>query len=126
MSFNFNPKIDRDFIISMYEDDYVYISEMFHTTLTQLGPDIDLLKQFFAGNDVDSLRRQVHKIKPAFGFVGLREVEDCCQQFENKCLSVSSAEELITEYGNLVKSVDEGMLIVEQEIGKLKVYNSQA
>jgi HPt (histidine-containing phosphotransfer) domain-containing protein len=126
MSFNFNPKIDRDFIISMYEDDYVYISEMFQTTLTQLVPDLDLLNQYFAANEVVALRQQVHKIKPAFGFVGLREVEQCCQQFENKCLSVSSTEELVAEYGNLVKSVDEGKRIIEQEIGKLKVYNSQA
>lgn len=126
MSFNFNPKIDSAFIFSMYEDDYVYISEMFQTTLNQLGPDIELAKRFFADSDVTSLRKQVHKIKPAFGFVGLRDIEQSCQHFENECLSVSSTEELRTGYEKLVNSIDEGKLIIGQEIDKLNVYNSQA
>jgi HPt (histidine-containing phosphotransfer) domain-containing protein len=126
MSFNFNPKIDSDFIISMYEDDYLYISEMFQTTLKQMGPDIELVKKFFEDRDLESLRKQVHKIKPAFGFVGLRGIEEHCQHFENKCLSLSSTEELVPEYAILIDSVDEGKRIIEQEIENLKVYNTQA
>ena len=124
MAYNFNPKIDRDFIISMYEDDYLYISEVFATTLTQLIPDIEVVKKCFNEGNLEDLRRQVHKIKPAFGFAGLRETEELCQQFENECLSVSSTEALADKYSVLIGVVETGTKIIQQEIDKLKVYNS--
>jgi HPt (histidine-containing phosphotransfer) domain-containing protein len=122
MSFNFNPKIDRDFIISMYEDDYPYISEVFATTLGQLIPDIEMVKTTFNNKDLSGLRRQVHKIKPAFGFAGLRDIEALCQQFEDNCHSAGSTEALADNYGILIRTLDEGCIIIQQEIEKLKAY----
>ena len=124
MSYNFNPEIDRDFIISMYEDDYLYISEVFATTLAQLIPDIEIIKNSFNERDLENLRKQVHKIKPAFGFAGLRDTEALCQQFENECLSVSSTEALADKYSVLIEALEVGTKIIQQEIDKLKVYNS--
>lgn len=124
MSFNFNPKIDRDFIISMYEEDYPYISEVFATTLGQLIPDIGIVKKAFTNRDLESLRKQVHKIKPAFGFAGLRDTEALCQQFEDICLTVGSTEALSDKYGTLIILLDESCNIIQQEIEKLKAYNN--
>ncbi|HTE26635.1 Hpt domain-containing protein [Flavitalea sp.] len=124
MSFNFNPKIDRDFIISMYEEDYPYISEVFATTLGQLIPDIEIVKKAFTNRDLESLRKQVHKIKPAFGFAGLRDTEALCQQFEDNCLSVSSTEALADKYETLIISLGECCNIIQQEIEKLKAHNN--
>jgi HPt (histidine-containing phosphotransfer) domain-containing protein len=122
MSFNFNPKIDRDFIISMYEDDYPYISEVFATTLGQLIPDIETVRKTFNSRDLTGLRKQVHKIKPAFGFAGLRDIEALCQQFEDNCLSADSTESLAGKYEILIRTLDEGCIIIQQEIEKLKAY----
>jgi HPt (histidine-containing phosphotransfer) domain-containing protein len=124
MSFIFNPKIDRDFIISMYEEDYPYIGEVFATTLGQLITDIAIVKQAYANRDLESLRKQVHKIKPAFGFAGLRDTEALCQQFEDNCHSVNSTEALADRYGTLIISVDESCVIIQQEIEKLKAYKN--
>jgi HPt (histidine-containing phosphotransfer) domain-containing protein len=124
MSFIFNPKIDRDFIISMYEDDYPYIAEVFATTLGQLIPDIGMVKNAFTNRDLESLRKLVHKIKPAFGFAGLRDTEALCQQFEDNCLSVSSTEALAGRYRALIISLDESCVIIQQEIEKLKAYKN--
>lgn len=125
MSYNFNPKIDHDFIISMYEDDYLYITEVFTTTLTQLIPDIEEVKKNFKDGNVGNLRKLVHKIKPAYGFVGLLQTEAVCQQFENECLSVSSAAALEVKYSELIEEVEAGAIIIRQEIEKLKDYNSK-
>jgi chemotaxis protein histidine kinase CheA len=124
MSFIFNPKIDRDFIVSMYDEDYPYIGEVFATTLGQLITDIVIVKQAFDNRDLESLRKQVHKIKPAFGFAGLRDTEALCQQFEDNCLSVNSTEALADRYGTLITSLDESCVIIQQEIEKLKAYKN--
>ncbi|MHA4846303.1 Hpt domain-containing protein [Flavitalea antarctica] len=124
MSFNFNPKIDRDFITSMYEDDYPYICEVFATTLRQLVPDIEIVKTAFNNQDIVSLRKQVHKIKPAFGFAGLRDIEALCQQFEDACVTAGSTTALADKYTILIITLDEGCKIIQQEIEKLKVFNN--
>ena len=124
MSLNFNRQIDRDFIISMYEEDYPYISEVFETTLNQLIPDIAILKKAYINGDLESLRKQVHKIKPAFGFAGLRDTEAICQQFEDDCISAGSTETLADRYGALIKLLDESCSIIQQEIEKLKAYKN--
>ena len=124
MSFIFNRQIDRDFIISMYEEDYAYISEVFETTLNQLIPDIAILKKAYTNGDLESLRKQVHKIKPAFGFAGLRDTEAICQQFEDDCISAGSTETLGDRYGTLIKLLDESCIIIQQEIEKLKAYKN--
>lgn len=124
MSFNFNPKIDRDFLISMYEEDYPYISEMFSTTLNQLIPDVEMMKQHFKNGDLVSVRKQVHKVKPAFGFAGLRQTEAVCQEFEDSCLSAASTAALYEQYAVLTSIMDESCELIQQEIERLKVYNN--
>jgi hypothetical protein len=124
MSFNFNPKIDRDFVISMYEDDYVYISEIFQTTLGQLIPDIDAVKKAYADGEVEMLRKQVHKIKPAFGFVGLRGTETACQAFENDCSTATSVQILHGKFAALMETLNDSTVILSEEIEKLKLHNN--
>jgi HPt (histidine-containing phosphotransfer) domain-containing protein len=124
MSFNFNPKIDRDFIISMYEDDYLYITEVFQTTLTQLIPDIEEAKKAYRNRELENLRKQVHKIKPAFGFAGLRDTEALCQQFENDCIAAGSTEALCEKFTVLLRVLDESTSIIRQEIENLKFHNN--
>jgi HPt (histidine-containing phosphotransfer) domain-containing protein len=124
MSFNFNPKIDRDFINSMYEDDYLYISEIFQTTLSQLIPDIEVAKKAFEDGEVETLRKQVHKIKPAFGFVGLRGTETACQAFENECSAASSVQILHGNFAALMETLNDSTVILGEEIEKLKLHNN--
>jgi len=113
MSFNFNEKIDRPFLFSMYEDDYHYMEEIF-----------EKVEQAFTDQDSEGLRKSVHKIKPAFGFVGLLETEAACQKFEDSCISVSSALELKPQYETLLAIIKESQKILEEECVRLKEHNN--
>ncbi|RYF97413.1 MAG: hypothetical protein EOO00_00125 [Chitinophagaceae bacterium] len=122
MSYNFNPRIDRDFIISMYEEDYPYIAEVFSTTYNQLEPELQLLKQTYFKNDLEATRRLVHKLKPAYGFVGLKEIEALCQDFENRCQTATTTSDLSASFHALMPALEEGCDIIKQEIEKLTAY----
>lgn len=124
MSYNFNPKIDHDFLNSMYEDDYGYIAEVFETTLNQMIPDVESLKERFEKDDLDGVRRLVHKIKPAFGFVGLRSTESLCQQFESLCQSAPAVAAIAGRYEILIDTLRESEIIIRTEIEKLKAFKS--
>jgi HPt (histidine-containing phosphotransfer) domain-containing protein len=125
-NFPFHEKIDAPFLFSMYGDDFECMEEIFGTTLTHLGPDVDAVKQSFTNNNAAELKKAVHKIKPTFGFVGLTEVQHLCKEMEEKCLQVSDTSQVKGEYDRLIKALDDARMIIEAEYNKLKDYNSKS
>jgi HPt (histidine-containing phosphotransfer) domain-containing protein len=121
--FIFNEKIDKDSLSALYEDDYAYIEEIFSITLTQLQPDIARLPVAFKANDLSELKKQVHKIKPSFGFVGMDATQALCKAFEDKCALATNTLSLSVEFEELFRDVTEAAMIIEDELKKLKEYN---
>ena len=122
-SFIFNEKIDKELLISLYEDDFLYMEEIFSITLTQLKPDIIHLNSAFEAGDLSSLRKAVHKIKPSFGFVGMPVTQELCKQFEDACAAATSIDQVASTYPELCNRLNESVSIIESEHGKFKEYN---
>ncbi|MBC7829239.1 MAG: Hpt domain-containing protein [Chitinophagaceae bacterium] len=121
--FIFNDNINSDFLFSLYEDDFLYIEEIFKTTLDQLGSVVAEVPVVFENKNFGELRSIIHKIKPAFGFTGLLKTEEACKQFENACMRTSNAEELATLYRPLWALVVESMDIMQRQYDQLKEFN---
>ena len=122
-TFIFNEEIDKDLLISLYEDDFLYMEEIFSITLTQLKPDIIHLNSCFEAGDLSALRKAVHKIKPSFGFVGLPATQESCKQFEDACAAATSVGQVASAYSQLSNLLKESVIIIESEHGKFKEYN---
>jgi HPt (histidine-containing phosphotransfer) domain-containing protein len=122
--FIFNEKINGDYLFSLYADDYSYIEEVFSVTLQHFDQDIAFIEAAYAGGSVADLKKGVHKVKPAFGFVGLTDIQQQCGDFEDACLTASETEELKSDYKNLMASLEEGKMIIAAEFRKLKDFNS--
>lgn len=121
--FIFNEKINADALFSLYADDYAYMEEVFGVTLQHYEPDFELIKIAWEGESLADLKRGVHKVKPAFGFVGLTDIQEQCKQFEDKCLQVAGTQELKEDYKRLISSLEDGKLIIESEYRRLKDFN---
>jgi HPt (histidine-containing phosphotransfer) domain-containing protein len=124
-TFIFNEKINSDYLFSLYADDYAYIEEVFSVTLQHFDPDIEAIKVAYAGENLNDLQRAVHKIKPAFGFVGLTDIQQQCKEFEDACEQATGTETLKNTYRLLTSSLEEGKSIIESEYRKLKDYNAE-
>ena len=86
--FQFDRRIDASILYSLYENDYLYIEEIFKTTLKHYDADVNAFETHQQAGSVEGLKRSVHKIKPVFGFIGMPEVQESCQAFEDKCATV--------------------------------------
>ena len=124
--FIFNEKIDRAFLNSLYEDDFPYIEEVFHTTLENFPEDIWEIQSAFNSKDIVALKKAVHKIKPVFGFTGLLRAQELSQQFENACLNADSINQIQPQYELLISVIDESRTIIESDYKKLKEYNASS
>lgn len=124
MSFRFNPKINDQFLYSLYEDDLVYVEEIFNTTNNQLHSDIGRVAEAYRDQNLSDLKKAVHKIKPSFGFVGLLQAEEICKNFEDKCLTAGSVQELEPLYFELMNTINESKRIIDEECTRLKEHNN--
>ena len=121
--FIFNQNIDSEFLFSLYEDDFLYIEEIFKTTLDQLNTEVNELPGAFGGNDISTVRRIVHKIKPAFGFTGFLETEKACKEFEDACTEGIQANDRAGLYHPLSTLLTESMSIMQNQYDQLKEFN---
>lgn len=122
--FIFNEKINSDYLFSLYADDYPYIEEVFGVTLQHFDEDVDAIQAAYANGNVADLRKGVHKIKPAFGFVGLTDIQQFCASFEDACSRAGETDSLKSEYKQLLSLLDDGKLILDKEYRKLKDFNA--
>jgi chemotaxis protein histidine kinase CheA len=123
--FIFNDKIDSEFLFSLYEDDFIYIEEIFKTTLDQLNTVVTEIPVAFEERNVSELRRIVHKIKPAFGFTGFLNTEKSCKEFEDACTEVIKPDELVDLYNPFWVLLVASMDTMQQQYDQLKEFNNQ-
>lgn len=122
--FIFNSKIDQDWLYSLYEYDYHYILEVFSSSLETLKEELPVLSNAFEANDLEILRRSIHKIKPVFGFVGLNDHQEMCARFENACSSAHNTSNLTMQYIELVELTNEAKAILQEEYNRLTEFTA--
>ena len=124
-SFIFNDQINTESISALYGDDYVYMEEVFETVLKEYTTLSDRIIASHAAKDIAALKAAVHKIKPIFGFVGLNEVQEQCQSFENTCQTANSFEGIDIDYVPLRTNLINSKSLIEEEKRKLERFNRQ-
>jgi len=122
--FIFNEKFDSEYLYSLYEDDYQYIEEIYSTTLTHFDNDMHAIELAFSTDNLDNLKKAVHKMKPTFGFVGLPTVQHICKEFEDICQKATTTNELTAQYQQIVITLAESKKLIATEYSKLKEFNS--
>jgi len=118
--FTYNHLIDPAILTSLYEDDHTFIQKIFQSFLDNgLDGDLRQIESCLASGDTGELRKVIHKLKPAFGFVGLTSIEEQCRQMELLCVSGSSPEDLTEKINDLLKAILAGKKAIEDDLQKL-------
>lgn len=122
-TFVFNDKIDAEYIYSMYENDYPYIESMFKVVLDHFDEDLAAIQKHYEQENIEMLRRSVHKVRPSFGFAGMPGVQEKCREFENKCQAARTISELESHFPAFIKSLKEAGTLIVDEYKKLRSFN---
>jgi hypothetical protein len=123
-TFIFNDKIDAVYINEMYDTDYPYIETIFKAILDSIDEDVAAIRDSYRKENLDSLRKSVHKIIPTFGFAGMLTIQKKCKEVENKCRSAISISEIEMDLLELMKNLEEAGAIIMEEHKKLESFNS--
>lgn len=122
--FIYNELIDPAILSSLYENDHAFIQKIFQSFLDNgLDGDLQQVESCFTSGDTDGLRKVIHKIKPAFGFVGLTSIEEQCREMELLCVDGRSMNDLTEKITNLLNAMLAGKKAIEDDLQKLILFN---
>jgi HPt (histidine-containing phosphotransfer) domain-containing protein len=121
---NYNELIDPAILSSLYENDHTFIQKIFQSFLdNDIERDLQQIETCFTSGDTDGLRKIIHKLKPAFGFVGLTSVEERCSEMESLCASGRSINDLTEKITDLLIAMKAGKKAIEEDLQKLILFN---
>jgi HPt (histidine-containing phosphotransfer) domain-containing protein len=120
----YNELIDPAILSSLYENDYAFIQKIFQSFLdNNIDGDLQQIESCFTSGDTDGFRKVIHKLKPAFGFVGLTSIEEQCRELELLCVSGRSLNDLTGKITDLLTSTRAGKKAIEEDLQKLVQFN---
>lgn len=124
--FSFDKRLDSKHLSSLYGNDYIWIQEIFRIAHENFPADLSAIRVAWDTQDMDSLKRSVHKIKPTFGFIGLPGLQQTCKDLEHSIAQEASVSALHAGVQSLLAQCDECAAILGQELSRLIVYNESA
>jgi len=120
--FDFDESLNSAFLAELFEGDTNYAETVFEDFLKDLPVYWERVENAFNGKNLPVLGTSIHTCKTLFGYVGFTDLQDLCQQFENRC-AVNTVEELKIEYILLVQRKEKAQHIIEKEYTRLRLYN---
>lgn len=122
VGFVFDESLNADFLAELFDGDTIYAETVFEDFLRDLPVYWQRVDTAFEDENLPVLGTCVHTCKTLFGYVGFTDLQELCQQFENKC-SVNSMDELRDEYRLLTGRKEMAQGIIEKEYNRLREYN---
>jgi len=120
--FVFNESLNAAFLEELFEGDTIYAETVFEDFLRDLPDYWDRVDTAFNNKNLPALGTCIHTCKTLFGYVGFTDLQELCQQFEDKC-SVNTVEELRIDYILMVQRKEKAQHIIEKEYTRLRLFN---
>jgi len=120
--FVFNESLNSAFLEELFEGDTIYAETVFEDFLRDLPVYWERVDTAFNNRNLPALGTCIHTCKTLFGYVGFTDLQELCQQFEDKC-SVNTVEELRVDYILMVQRKEKAQHIIEKEYTRLKLFN---
>ena|ERR1700730_7195658 len=123
-SFIFSNELDSGLLTDLYEGDWKYAETVFGDFLRYLPDYFSEIDLAFNNNQIEQLRKAVHKCKTLMGFVGLSRIQASYQAMEKKCERATDIKSLESDYRSLKQQTESGKDIIVLELERLKAFNA--
>ena len=120
--FVFHERLNAAFLEELFEGDTIYAETVFEDFLRDLPAYWEKVQASYQNKNMSLLGTNIHTCKTLFGYVGFTDLQELCQEFENKC-ALNTAEALQMDFNTLTQKKQEAQKIIENEYNRLKSYN---
>lgn len=117
--FVFNPLINVQYLEEIYGDDLSIVQIMFESFLEDSIPIWEKILNVINSQNYKQVSEMTHQIKPSFSMVGLPFLHPKIQEFELYAKENPELNILLSKYQSLSIDINEGKLVIEEELKKL-------
>lgn len=121
-TFEFSNVFDQHSLEQLYMGNYSQVQLMFDIFLRNTPSSFATIEENWEKGDWGALNDHLHRIKPTFTMVGLREVSDLANQLEENTKQTNPRKSIQKTFSNFKKAVLDSIRIVTSEKEKLDAY----
>ena len=118
--FEFDQRLDVEFLLSLYEDDIENAVISFDFFLNKYPQQLKEIEEDFIGGDIKGFRQKVHKAKPTFSYVGLTAISAKAAVIERKCDDEGDLNKVKNLYQEFKNNLEELIPVVQHELERMK------
>lgn len=116
----FDKQLDVELLYELYGDDTEHAKMVFDEFLKTAPVMMKEMEESYQKNVIEDFRKQVHKMKPVFSFVGLSLLTKRAETLEYKCSESLCMDDLSELYGDLKSHYNKYFPIVRDEANRLE------
>jgi len=121
--FEFSDRLDVAYLKQAYGNDSTYALEMFETFLEILDNELITIRDSLDEDSKEEIRKKLHRIKPTFTMVGLKQISESIEDLEKKILD-NIETDLNEWYREIEKEIKVYIPILEKEVEKLNQWQN--
>ncbi|WP_341835377.1 response regulator [Chitinophaga pollutisoli] len=120
--YEFHPDLDVKYLNTLYESNIGYAIDLFDIYVLTIRDELMKIRKVADAGDWETLRFQVHKIKPNFSMVGLTWITTKLETMENLLRHNENLDTIPALLGEIVEEVNGFFPIIENELRKMQAF----
>lgn len=120
--YEFHPDLDVKYLNTLYESNIGYAIDLFDIYVLTIRDELVKIRKVANEGDWETLRFQVHKIKPNFSMVGLTWITTKLEAMENLLRHNENLETIPALLGEIMEEVNGFFPVIENELQKMQAF----
>jgi len=122
--YEFHQELNARYLRTLYENNIAYAADLFEIFIKTIRTEVRKLENYVHEKDLESLKNQVHKLKPNFAMVGLTWLTDKIQEMEDTLREdpEDPVEKIETLYADISADMNKYFPIIEDEFVKMMLF----
>ena len=122
--YEFHQELNARYLRTLYENNIAYAADLFEIFIKTIRTEVRKLENYVHEKDLESLKNQVHKLKPNFAMVGLTWLTDKIQEMEDTLREdpANTIEKIEAIYADISADMNKYFPIIEDEFVKMLVF----
>jgi HPt (histidine-containing phosphotransfer) domain-containing protein len=112
--------LDSQMLFELYGGSYDDVTFILNDYLDKHKEIVSAFNSAFKAG-IGALTRCAHRHSSSFTYIGMGQLTEECKNFEKLCTQAGDTMEVKPEFESLLRMIEEGAVLVKQELTRLKI-----
>jgi len=118
-SFQFDPKLDEEYLTRMYGGDLSFAHDMFQLYMDTVADALPAIQGALRQKDTPQLGTWIHKLRPCYAMVGLDQLYQVADRMEDRGVENYAWEDLSRLVSQIIDDTQSSLKIIQSDCVRL-------